>query len=306
MDPQTASRIIKEEARALGFSFCGISKASFLEEEAPCLEQWLREGKHGTMRWMENHFDKRLDPTLLVPGAKSVVTVLYNYYTEKKQEDIHAPKISRYAYGEDYHHVIKDKLKLLLENARTKIGALEGRAFVDSAPVMERAWAKKSGMGWIGKHSLLINKQKGSYFFIGELILDLEMEPDGPIKDFCGTCTACIDACPTDAITPYWIDSNKCISYLTIELRENISPEFREQMNNWAFGCDICQEVCPWNRFAEAHTEPGFQPLAEFLGLRKEDWKAMDEKTFKQLFKRTPLMRAGFEKIRETIRFIEK
>ena len=295
--------LIKSEAHRLGFTFCGISKAGFLEEEAPKLENWLNQNMHGEMSYMQNYFDKRLDPTLLVPGSKSVITVLYNYYPENTQ-NTNAPKISRYAYGEDYHVVIKDKLKELLQIINQKIGDVEGRVFTDSAPVMERTWAAKSGLGWIGKHTLLINKMQGSYFFIGELILDIELTYDNAIKDFCGTCTACIDACPTDAITPIGINANKCISYLTIELKENIGDEFKNQMNDWAFGCDICQEVCPWNRFSKPHAEERFIAKNEFLGLNQKDWLNMDKNKFNEMFKNTPLKRAGFDKIKNTLKLI--
>ena len=301
IDKNTA--FIKSEAQALGFTFCGISKAGFLEEQAPKFENWLSQNMHGQMSYMQNYFDKRLDPTLLVPGSKSVVTVLFNYFTNDVQHP-DAPKVSKYAFGEDYHFVFKDKLKQLLIQINQKIGAVEGRVFTDSAPVMERAWAAKSGLGWIGKHTLLINKKQGSYFFIGELILDIELNYDHAVKDFCGTCTACIDACPTDAITHFGINANKCISYLTIELKENISEEFKHQMKDWAFGCDICQEVCPWNRFSKPHAEENFIAKNEFLGMNKSDWLEMDKKKFNEMFKNTPLKRAGFDKIKNTLQLI--
>jgi epoxyqueuosine reductase len=241
------TQLIKQEAQRLGFSFCGISKADFLEEEAPRLEAWLNKNMHGAMGYMANHFDKRLDPRLLVPGAKSVVSLLFNYYPEYKQPD-DKPAISKYAYGEDYHFVVKDKLKQLLDFIQREIGEVDGRAFVDSAPVLDKAWAKKSGLGWLGKNSNLITKQQGSFFFIAELIIDLQLEPDGPIKDYCGTCTACIDACPTEAIIqPYVVDGSKCISYFTIELKEAIPVKYEGKFENWVFGCDVCQDVCPWN-----------------------------------------------------------
>lgn len=305
MNPTLYTRMIKEEARRLGFSFCGVSKAEFLEEEAPKLEQWLNQGRHGKMGYMENHFDMRLDPRKLVPGAKSVVTFLYNYYTDKEPAHPDAPKISKYAYGTDYHFVVKDKLKELLNYITENIGQVSGRAFVDSAPVMERAWAKKSGAGWIGRHSLLINKQQGSYFFLGELILDLELEPDGPVKDYCGTCTACVDACPTDAITPYWVDGSKCISYLTIELKDEIPAEFKGKMANWAFGCDICQQVCPWNRFSQPHNEAQFVPKDELMTMDARQWQEITEDVFKALFKNSPVKRTGFKGLKRNLDFLK-
>jgi epoxyqueuosine reductase len=248
---------IKQKAKELGFSFCGISKAAFLEEEAPRLEEWLKRNYQGKMSYLENHFDKRLDPTLLVPGAKSVISLLYNYSPAKDLSQPGEYKIAKYAYGEDYHFVIKDKLKEFVAAIRENIGDVQGRAFVDSAPVMERAWAQKSGIGWIGKNSLLLNREMGSFFFIAELIVDLELNYDGPTKDYCGTCTACMDACPTDAIPePFVVDASKCISYFTIELKEEIPAEVKGKFENWIFGCDICQDVCPWNRFAKPHQEP--------------------------------------------------
>ena len=254
---------------------CGISKAGFLEQEAPRLEAWLNQNRHGQMQYMENHFDLRTDPTKLVPGAKSVVTFIYNYYSPVKQKDKQAPKISMYAYGSDYHKVIKKKLKELQYFITENFGDINIRGFVDSAPVMDKAWAEKSGLGWIGKHSNLINKEKGSYFFIAELILDLELDTDLPIKDYCGTCTKCIDECPTDAIIkPYVVDGSKCISYLTIELKDEIIPdEFNGKMDNWMFGCDACQEVCPWNRFSTTHKEPLFEPSLDLINLTKKEWK---------------------------------
>ena len=245
MSPEAASRIIKRLANEQGFFACGIAKADFLEEEATGLERWLNAGYHGEMSWMENHFDARLDPRKLMPGAKSVVSVLLNYYPEQEQE-AGTPKISKYAYGRDYHKVIRGKLKRMLEGVRAEIGEVEGRGFVDSAPVMDRAWARRSGLGWIGKHSLLLSKKEGSFFFIGELILDLELAPDGPSTDHCGTCTACIDACPTQAIVaPTVVDSNKCISYLTIEYKKTLPNTYQEKMEEWVYGCDVCQDVCP-------------------------------------------------------------
>lgn len=296
---------IKQISKDLGFSFCGISRAEFLEEEAPRLEQWLNAGMHGKMSYMENHFDKRLDPRLLVPGAKSVVSLLFNYFTDKKQID-DAPKVSKYAFGEDYHRVVKDKLKMFLQRIEDEIGAVDGRAFVDSAPVLDKAWAKKSGLGWIGKNANLINKGHGSFFFIAELIIDLELEPDGPVKDYCGTCTACIDACPTEAIVkPYVVDGSKCISYLTIELREAIPIDFKGRMDDWAFGCDICQDVCPWNRFSTPHQEVRFDAKDEFLGMKRKDWMEMTEEVFEDRFKKSPLKRAGYLGLIKNVSFLD-
>lgn len=296
---------IKQISKDLGFSFCGISRAEFLEEEAPGLEQWLNAGMHGKMSYMENHFDKRLDPRLLVPGAKSVVSLLFNYFTDKKQID-DAPKVSKYAFGEDYHRVVKDKLKMFLQRIEEEIGAVDGRAFVDSAPVLDKAWAKKSGLGWIGKNANLINKGHGSFFFIAELIIDLELEPDGPVKDYCGTCTACIDACPTEAIVkPYVVDGSKCISYLTIELREAIPIDFKGRMDDWAFGCDICQDVCPWNRFSTPHQEARFDAKDEFLGMKRKDWMEMTEEVFEDRFKKSPLKRAGYLGLIKNVSFLD-
>ena len=258
---QRHSYLIKQEASRLGFSFCGISKAEFLKDEAPKLEEWLKRGYQGKMSYLENHFDKRMDPSLLVPGAKSVVSLLYNYSPKKDLAREGEYKVSKYAYGEDYHFVVKDKLKTLLDILQDKIGTIDGRAFVDSAPVMERTWAKRSGLGWIGKNSLLLNREMGSFFFIAEIIIDLQLEYDQAIKDFCGTCTACIDACPTDAIVePYAVDGSKCISYYTIELKESIPTEVKGKFENWIFGCDICQDVCPWNSFSQPHAEERFNP----------------------------------------------
>ena len=299
------TQFIKATATRLGFSFCGISRAEFLEEEAPRLEAWLKKGYQGKMQYLENYFDKRLDPSLLVPGAKSVVSLLYNYYPERElsASDL---KIARYAYGEDYHFVIKEKLKLFMEEIYAHIGHVEGRVFVDSAPVMERAWAKKSGLGWTGKNSLLINKEAGSFFFLAEMIMDLELEYDGPVKDYCGTCTACMDACPTNAIAePYVVDGSRCISYFTIELKEEIPTDYKGKFQNWIFGCDICQEVCPWNRFAKPHDEPRFAPSEEVSSLDSHEWRELTEDVFQKLFRRSPLKRAQFKGIKRNIQFLE-
>jgi epoxyqueuosine reductase len=299
---------IKQKAHELGFFYCGISKAEFLEEEAPRLEAWLNQQRHGKMSYMENHFDKRLDPRLLVDGAKSVISLLLNYYTEEKQSDVNAPKISKYAYGEDYHDVIKEKLRQLMQFIETEIGEISGRVFVDSAPVMDKAWAKKSGLGWIGKNSNLIHPKSGSFFFIAELIIDLELQADGPIKDYCGTCTKCIDACPTDAIIePYVVDGSKCISYLTIELKDALLPtEFKGKMDNWAFGCDVCQDVCPWNRFSLLHNEPRFEPSQNLLQLSKSDWQDLSEEVFSELFKLSAIKRTKFNGLKRNITFLTK
>lgn len=300
--------LIKTEATRLGFDFCGVSKAQFLEAEAPRLEAWLNRNYHGKMGYMANHFDKRLDPRKLVEGAKSVVTVLLNYYPENRlpegPEDL---KISKYAYGEDYHFVLKDKLKALMGFIQAEIGEVGGRVFVDSAPVMDKAWAKQSGAGWVGKHTNVISRDMGSFFFIGELILDLELTPDGPIADYCGTCTRCIDACPTDAISePYVVDGSKCISYFTIELKEAIPHEVKGQFENWVFGCDICQDVCPWNRFARPHQTPDFQLDKKLLGMTKTDWEEITEDVFAELFRRSAVKRTKLDGLRRNIRFVSE
>ena len=299
------ARLIKEEAQRLGFMACGISKATFLEEEARNLETWLKRDYHGQMKWMENHFDKRVDPTKLVDGAKSVISVLLNYYPEREQRK-DAPQISKYAYGEDYHHVIKSKLKALMQFIQEEIGEVHGRAFVDSAPVLDRAWAQRSGLGWIGKHSLLLTKNVGSFYFIGELIIDLELEPDQPTTDHCGTCTKCIDACPTDAIIqPQVVDGSKCISYLTIELKESIPNEFAGKMENWAFGCDICQDVCPWNRFSKLTKEPAFNPDDRLLNFSPHEWQEITEEVFNKLFRHSAVKRTGFNGLKRNLSFIK-
>lgn len=300
------AEMIKRWSIELGFSFCGISKATFLEEEAHQLEKWLSENKHGMMAYMANHFDKRLDPRLLVEGAKSVVSLLFNYFPGESElrTDEETMKISKYAWGEDYHHVVKDKLYLLMKNIQDEIGEVHGRVFVDSAPVMDKAWAKRSGLGWIGKNTNLINKQQGSFFFIAELIIDLDLEPDGPAKDHCGTCTACIDACPTEAIVePYVVDGSKCISYFTIELKEAIPSSFVGQFDDWIFGCDVCQDVCPWNRFSKPHAEPLFKRNPAFDGMTREHWLEMTEEIFAELFSRSPLGRAGLEGMKRNVLF---
>lgn len=299
------SKFIKEEAKRLGFISCGISKAGFLEQEAPRLENWLKNNRNGQMAYMENHFDKRLDPTLLVDDGKSVVSLLLNYYPDFKQND-ESFKISKYAYGQDYHFVIKDKLKEFLHSIQENIGEVSGRAFVDSAPVLDKAWAAKSGLGWIGKNSNLITQKVGSFYFIAELIIDLELEYDYAVTDHCGSCTACIDACPTQAIVaPYIVDGSKCISYYTIELKENLPEEMKGKFDEWMFGCDTCQDVCPWNRFSKPHSEPLFNPNPELLSFAKKDWIEITEETFKLVFKNSPIKRTKFDGLKRNIKFLQ-
>ncbi|GAB3201475.1 epoxyqueuosine reductase [Pontibacter aydingkolensis] len=299
---------VKQKAQELGFMYCGISKADFLEEEAPRLERWLNQNMHGQMQYMENHFDKRLDPRLLVDGAKTVVSLLLNYYPEKEaqqpEEDTY--KISKYAYGTDYHFVIKDKLKELLNYINEEIGEVGGRCFVDSAPVLDKAWAKKSGLGWVGKNSNLITPQVGSFYFIAELIIDLELEPDGPIKDYCGSCTRCIDACPTNAIVePYVVDGSKCISYFTIELKDQLPQEMQGKFGNWVFGCDICQDVCPWNRFSKPHNEPAFLAHPQLTHMKTNDWQDLTQEVFSQLFRKSAVKRTGYKGLLRNIQFVQ-
>ncbi|UAB81668.1 tRNA epoxyqueuosine(34) reductase QueG [Marixanthomonas sp. SCSIO 43207] len=299
------TQFIKTEAKRLGFLSCGISKAQFLEEEAPRLENWLTQNMHGEMRYMENHFDKRLDPTKLVPDSKSVISLLLNYFPSETQNE-NSYKISKYAYGRDYHFVIKDKLKQLLNSIQEEIGAVHGRAFVDSAPVLDKAWAAKSGLGWIGKHSNLLTKQTGSFYFIAELIVDLDLEYDTPVTDHCGSCTACIDACPTQAIVdPYVVDGSKCISYLTIELKNEIPSEFTNQMDDWMFGCDVCQDVCPWNRFSKPHNQPLFNPHPELLQNSKEDWEEITKEVFNEIFRKSAVKRTKYEGLKRNIQFLK-
>ncbi len=296
---------IKTEAKRLGFLSCGISKAEFLEEEAPRLEKWLNKNMNGEMQYMENHFDKRLDPTKLVEGSKSVISLLLNYYPEEKQIK-NTFKVSKYAYGQDYHHIIKTKLKLLQEFVSEEIGEVNGRAFVDSAPVLDKAWAAKSGLGWVGKHSNLLTQQVGSFYFIAELIVDLELEYDNPVTDHCGTCTACIDACPTEAIVePYVVDGGKCISYFTIELKNEIPNEFKGKFDDWMFGCDVCQDVCPWNRFSKPHNEPLFNPNPELLSMTKMDWEEITEDVFKKVFQKSAVKRTKFSGLKRNINFLK-
>lgn len=300
------TQFIKSEAKRLGFMSCGISKAGFLEQEAPRLENWLKQNRNGQMTYMENYFDKRLDPTLLVDDAKSVVSLLLNYYPSETQNP-DAYKISKYAYGQDYHFVIKEKLKELLFSIQNEIGEVSGRAFVDSAPVLDKAWAAKSGLGWIGKNSNLLTKQVGSFYFIAELIIDLELEYDNVTTDHCGSCTACIDACPTQAIVaPYVVDGSKCISYFTIELKENIPEDMKGSFDEWAFGCDTCQDVCPWNKFSKPHSEPLFNPNPELLSMSKKDWDEITEETFRAVFKNSPIKRAKYEGLKRNINFLKE
>jgi len=299
------TEMIKTEAQRLGFLSCGVSKADFLEEEAPRLEQWLKQGMHGQMQYMENHFDKRLDPRLLVPGAQSVISLLLNYYPEEQQNE-ESYKISKYAYGEDYHFVIRDKLKELLAFIREQIGEVDGRGFVDSAPVLDKAWAAKSGLGWIGKHSNLLSQKVGSFYFIAELIVDLPLVYDTPVTDHCGSCTACIDACPTQAIiAPYQVDGSKCISYFTIELKEELPSTMSGQFDDWMFGCDVCQDVCPWNRFSSPHAEPRFNPHPELLSMTKRDWEEITEEVFRKVFKKSAVKRTKFSGLNRNIKFLE-
>ncbi len=298
--------LIKKTAASLGFDHCGIAKAVKLDEDARRLEKWLRNQLHGKMQYMENYFDLRIDPSKLVPGARSVITLLKNYYPSQQQEP-GIPKISKYAYGMDYHEVIRGQLKELLAHIKSEIGDVQGRGFVDSAPVLERSWAQRSGLGWVGKNGNLITKQSGSFYFIATLITDLELEYDDPFaKDYCGTCTRCIDECPTEAILPgKVIDGSKCISYFTIELKEMLIPEnMKGKFDNWMFGCDTCQDVCPWNRFSKPHQEKQFTPIPEILNLSTEEWQGMTEESFKSIFKDSPLKRAKFAGIQRNLRFI--
>lgn len=307
MNKPKYTKLIKSLALQSGFDYCGIARAEFLSDDARRLENWLNKGMQGTMGYMENHFDLRVDPGKLVPGAKSVITLMLNYFPAEKQND-DTSKISKYAFGKDYHEVIREKLKELLAIARKEIGEINGRGFVDSAPVLERAWAERSGLGWVGKNGNLINNKAGSFFFIATLITDLELEYDDPFaKDYCGTCTRCIDACPTDAILPdKVVDGSRCISYFTIELKEMIIPEtMKGKFENWIFGCDICQDVCPWNRFSKPHNESAFKPIPEILNLSSAEWEEMNEESFKNIFKHSPLKRSNYKGIQRNLKFIK-
>lgn len=309
MDPKvyTYTEIFKQKAKKFGFSGCGISKAEFLEEDALPLENWLKNGYHGEMKYMENHFDKRLDPRLLVEGAKSVVSLSYNYFPADKLPELDNFKISKYAYGQDYHEVIKEILREMVAELKDEIGDFECRIFTDSAPVLERSWARKAGIGWVGKNANLITKQNGSFYFLAEVITDLELLPDGPVKDFCGTCTKCIDACPTSAIvSEKIIDGSKCISYATIELKNEIPEYFQNKMEDWMFGCDICQDVCPWNRFSKPHSEPKFQPNHLLKSFTKKDWQEMTQEIFSETFRRSPVKRTKFAGLKRNIEFLSK
>jgi epoxyqueuosine reductase len=317
-DPRQRAALIKAKAHELGFLACGVAKAGFLAQEAPRLEQWLRQGKQGSMGYMERNFDMRLDPTLLVPGAKSVISLAYNYFTPPKQLDPEAPKLSTYAYGRDYHKVVKQRLKPLVAFITEQFGQVAFRTFVDSAPVLEKAWAERAGVGWRGKNTNVIIKPTpntatpntsttgGSYFFLCEIILDLDLEPDAPATDHCGTCRRCIDACPTEAITPYGVDGSRCISHLTIELKEAIPAEFSGKMEGWAFGCDICQQVCPWNRFSTPHREPEFQPKTELMGLSADEWHGMTEVVFERLFEGSAVKRTKYTGLKRNLQFLRQ
>ncbi len=306
MQKQIYTQLIQQKAFDLGFSFVGFSKAEFLEEEAPRLEKWLKENANGKMSYMENHFDKRLDPRLLVDDTKSVISLMYNYYTDLLPEDEDAPKISKYAYGKDYHFLIKDKLKELYSYIQETIGEVNGRYFVDSAPVLDKAWAKKSGLGWVGKNANIITKQQGSFLFIAEMLLDVELEyNETPIKDYCGRCTRCIDACPTGAIIrPYVVDGSKCISYFTIELKDAIPQEMKGKFEDWMFGCDICQNVCPWNRFSLQHNEPWFEPHPDLLKLTKSDWIELEQPLFQEIFRKSAVKRTKYSGLKRNIAFL--
>lgn len=300
------TQLIKEFSQKLGFTYCGIAKAHPLDEDARKLESWLQKGMHGTMQYMENHFDLRIDPARLVPGAKSVITLLLNYFPSQQQTEGEL-KISKYAFGKDYHEVIRTKLNALLEFVRENVGEVNGRGFVDSAPVMERAWARESGIGWIGKNTNLLTKEQGSFFFIATLITDLELEYDDPfVKDYCGSCRRCIDACPTDAIQEgRVVDGSKCISYFTIELKDALIPgELKDQFNDWMFGCDICQDVCPWNRFSRPTHESEFTPLPEILNFTTKEWEMLTEESFRKIFRHSPLKRSKFKGIQRNLKFL--
>ena len=298
---------IKRKALELGFSQCGISRAEELTEEARYLESWLNQDRQGKMNYMLNHFDKRIDPTKLVDGARSVISLSFNYYTDKKQTDPQAPQIAMYALGQDYHTVVRERLDKLLGYIRAEVGGVNGRCFVDSAPVLEKAWAQRSGVGWIGKNTNLLTKRQGSYFFLAEIILDVELDYDSPVKDYCGSCTRCVDACPTQAIyEPYKLDASKCISYFTIELKDQMLPqEYQGKFENWMYGCDICQQVCPINSQSEPHQVPEFEPQPALLDMTKADWEKLTEDDFKKLFKNSAVKRTKFSGLKRNISFLK-
>lgn len=305
MNQTHRSTLLKQTAKEAGFSFCGISKAEKLTEAEKHLEQWLNKGYHGKMDYLANHFDMRLDPRKLVPGAKSVISFIYNYFPEKTI-NTEQYKFSRYAYGQDYHTVIREKLTDLVQNLTKDFGEFEGRIFVDSAPVLERQWAAKSGLGWLGKNTLLLNKEMGSFFFLANIICDWEFDYDNATKDYCGTCTACIDACPTQAINPAgFLEANKCISYLTIELKDEIPTEFRGKMDNWMFGCDVCQEVCPWNRFSQSHNEIAFEPNGYLTEMKPRDWEEITQEVFSKIFSKSAIKRTKFKGLKRNIEFLK-
>lgn len=299
--------LIRAEAQKLGFDFTGFARAERLDDAAQKLEKWLNAGAHGTMGYMENHFEMRVDPRKLVPGAKTVICLAHTYFPAEKQFDPAAPKLASYAFGEDYHQVLKEKLRALLDFMRREIGEIDGRCFVDSAPVMEREWGLRAGLGWNGKNTLTIHPKQGSYFFLAEIICDLELPADTPIRDHCGTCRRCIEACPTEAISPegYFLDGSKCISYLTIELKEAIPATFSGKMDNWMFGCDVCQEVCPWNRFSKKTDEPKFAPHPDLLGMSRRDWEEITEDVFQKIFKKSAVKRAKFAGLKRNIAFLK-
>lgn len=306
-DIKKNTNVIKLAALQAGFSFCGIARAEKLPDDARRLEAWLKAGMHGSMAYMEKYFDQRVNPALLVPGAKSVITLLLNYFPAQQQRE-EAPRISKYAYGNDYHEIIREKLNGFLFTIREKLGNIDGRGFVDSAPVLERTWARRSGLGWIGKNGNLINKQQGSFFFIATLIVDIELDYDDALaKDYCGTCTKCIDACPTEAILPgNIVNGSKCISYFTIELKDMLIPaDMKGRFDDWMFGCDVCQDVCPWNRFSKPTSEPGFTPIPEVLNLSTTEWEAMGEESFRKIFKHSPLKRSKHKGITRNVKFIQ-
>ncbi len=304
---QQISNLIKSFAQQHGFEFCGISKADFLEEDAPRLENWLKRNSHGEMSYMENNFDKRLDPRLLVDNCQTVISLVYNYFPKLDHQVLsNSFKVSKYAFGIDYHVVIRQKMKALWDDLQNEIGDFSGRMFVDSAPVLEKAWAKKSGIGWLGKNANLIIPKRGSFYFLAEMLVDFTAESDGPIKDFCGTCTRCIDACPTDAITPYVVDGSKCISYFTIELKNGMPLTLKDDFQDWIFGCDICQDVCPWNRFSKPHQEANFEPNEKFLDLNRSDWENLSEELFKELFQYSAINRTKLPGIKRNIAYVKK